>query len=98
MVVIKVPSLEDIKAGFVNDPLDKIMGLPTYNDIDKLQKQCMQNATMLESTLGGGANGLAGLVELPGVYLMRTGHNFLRPLNPDDAPPYQAGQSPVQQE
>eukprot|EP00957_Ditylum_brightwellii_P173966 13244666-Ditylum_brightwellii.AAC.1 len=53
---------------------------------------------MLESTSGGGANGLAGLAELPQVYLMQTGHNFLCPFNPGDAPTYQARQTPAQRE
>eukprot|EP00957_Ditylum_brightwellii_P168183 12803127-Ditylum_brightwellii.AAC.1 len=64
-MMIKALSLDDIKAGFVNDPLDKVVGQPTYNDINKIQKQNIRNARALESTLGGGANGLAGLAELP---------------------------------
>eukprot|EP00957_Ditylum_brightwellii_P138306 10541692-Ditylum_brightwellii.AAC.1 len=65
MMTIKSLALDDIKAGIINDPLEKVVGQPTYNDIDDIQKQSIRNATMLESALGGGANGLACLAVLP---------------------------------
>eukprot|EP00957_Ditylum_brightwellii_P106447 8120815-Ditylum_brightwellii.AAC.1 len=73
-MTIGAPSVEDIKASFAHQTLDKINGEPQYADIEKLQHQCVCNATALESTLSGGNNGLDGLAEFLVVYHTRTGH------------------------
>eukprot|EP00957_Ditylum_brightwellii_P204584 15339953-Ditylum_brightwellii.AAC.1 len=87
-MTIKVPSVEDIQAGFVHGPVNKIVGEPTYKSIEHLQNQLICNAFTLESILGGGNNGLVGLVKFPQVYLLCTGHNFIRTPNPGEAPIY----------
>eukprot|EP00957_Ditylum_brightwellii_P201670 15326693-Ditylum_brightwellii.AAC.1 len=87
-MAIKAPSVEDIHAGFVHRPVDKMFGEPTYKSIKHLQNQLICNAFTLESTLGGGSNSLAGLVEFPQVYLLQTGHHFVRPPNSGEAPTY----------
>lgn len=88
MSLAKAPSAEDIKAGFVFQTLDTIIGEPNYNTLELIHTQCIRNATTVDSRLGGGGHGHAGLVELPDVYLLRTGHHFNRPAYPGDAPVY----------
>eukprot|EP00957_Ditylum_brightwellii_P138181 10533719-Ditylum_brightwellii.AAC.1 len=68
-MTIRAPVVEDIKSRFAHATLDHIEGEPHYAGIKKLQRQCVCNATVLESTLGGANNGLAGLAEFPAVYL-----------------------------
>eukprot|EP00957_Ditylum_brightwellii_P212098 15366961-Ditylum_brightwellii.AAC.2 len=67
-MAIKAPSIEDIKAGFVHNPINTIKGEPTYKSIKNLQNQLICNDVTLESTLGRGCNGLAGLVKFLQVY------------------------------
>eukprot|EP00957_Ditylum_brightwellii_P060216 4573584-Ditylum_brightwellii.AAC.1 len=81
-MTLNMPSIEDIKAGFVHQTCNKIKGEPSYKPIDLLQRQCIRNASTLESTLGGDNNGFARLCKFPAVYLAQTGHNFVRPPNP----------------
>eukprot|EP00957_Ditylum_brightwellii_P063222 4799017-Ditylum_brightwellii.AAC.1 len=68
-MTLNTPSIEDIKADFVHQTCNKIEGEPSYKPIDLLQCQCISNASTLESTLGGGNNGLARLCKFPAVYL-----------------------------
>jgi len=83
---IKAPSTEDIKTGFVFQQLDKIIGEPVFKDIEHLQDQCIRNASTLESRLGGGQHGLAGLAMFPAVYNLRSATPFARTPNPGDPP------------
>eukprot|EP00957_Ditylum_brightwellii_P164260 12505335-Ditylum_brightwellii.AAC.1 len=85
-MAIKAPSIEDIKAGFKHDPINPIEGEPMYKSIEHLQNQLICYAATLELTLGGGLNGLAGLVDFLQVYLLRTGHNFIWTPNLGEAP------------
>jgi hypothetical protein len=94
----KAPSPEDIKAGFVFPQLDTIVGEPTYTTLATAHTQCIRNATTIDTRLGGGGHGHAGLVEFPDVYLLRTGQHFNRPIFPGDAPLYTVGADPNQRE
>eukprot|EP00957_Ditylum_brightwellii_P110773 8448980-Ditylum_brightwellii.AAC.1 len=67
-MTVKAPPIENIKAGFVKDPLDKILDNPKHHDIDKLQKQCIQNATKLKTIFSGGNNGSARLAKFPQIH------------------------------
>eukprot|EP00957_Ditylum_brightwellii_P199960 15243473-Ditylum_brightwellii.AAC.1 len=87
-MIIKAPSVEDFQAGFIYCPVDKIVGEPTYKSIKHLQNQLISNASTLESMLGGGSNGLAGLVAFPHVYLLQTDQHCIRPANPGETPTY----------
>eukprot|EP00957_Ditylum_brightwellii_P154079 11726327-Ditylum_brightwellii.AAC.1 len=87
-MTVRAPSMKDIEAGFVHQTCNKIQGEPNYQAIDLLQRQCIHNASTLESTLGGGNNGLVGLCEFPAVYLACTGHTFVCPPNPGNFPMY----------
>jgi hypothetical protein len=94
----KAPSLEDIKAGFVFHTLNTIVGEPTYKSLELIHSQCIRNATTVDTRLGGGGHGHAGLVEFPDVYLLRTGNHFNRPAYPGDSPHYALGADPQQRE
>jgi hypothetical protein len=98
MASTKAPSLDDIKAGFVFHTLDTIVGEPTYKSLELAHNQCIRNATTVDSRLGGGGHGHAGLIEFPDVYLLRTGNHFNRPAYPGDSPTYALGADPQQRE
>jgi hypothetical protein len=98
MASTKAPSLDDIKAGFVFHTLDTIIGEPTYKSLELTHNQCIRNATTIDSRLGGGGHGHAGLIEFPDVYLLRTGNHFNRPAYPGDSPHYALGADPQQRE
>eukprot|EP00957_Ditylum_brightwellii_P141678 10793670-Ditylum_brightwellii.AAC.1 len=87
-MTIKAPLVEDIKAGFVHSPVDKIIGKPNYKSINHLHNQLIRNDAMLKSTLGGSNNGLAGLIKFLQTYFLQTGHHFMQPANPGEAPTY----------
>eukprot|EP00957_Ditylum_brightwellii_P173737 13227332-Ditylum_brightwellii.AAC.1 len=67
-MTINASSIEDIWADFVYQILNRIVEQPTYKDIAHLQQQLIRNAVMLESSLGGGQNGLSSLAEFPPMY------------------------------
>jgi hypothetical protein len=94
----RAQSLDDIKSGFVFQTLDTIVGEPTYKSLELTHTQCIRNATTIDSRLGGGNHGHAGLVEFPDVYLLRTGSHFNRPTYPGDSPHYAIGADPQQRE
>lgn len=87
-MTIKAPLVEDIRAGFLYSPVDKIIGEPKYQNIDHLHNQVIWNAATLKSMLGGGNNGLDGLISFPPTYFVCTAHNFIPPTNPGKAPTY----------
>eukprot|EP00957_Ditylum_brightwellii_P023521 1775388-Ditylum_brightwellii.AAC.1 len=87
-MMIKTPLVEDIKAGFVHSPVDKIIGEPNYKSINHLHNQLIRNAAMLKLIFGGSNNGLAGLIKFPQMYFLQTGHHFIQPGNPGEAPTY----------
>eukprot|EP00957_Ditylum_brightwellii_P137501 10483101-Ditylum_brightwellii.AAC.1 len=58
-MTVAAPSVKDLHAGFVFTHVNKITDQPTFAIIDQLQQQFIQNAATVESTLGGGNNGLS---------------------------------------
>ena len=94
---VRAPSVEDLKAGFVYDRFDPIVGEPTYATLQRLFTQIIRNATSVASRLGGGHFGLSGLAEDPAVYLLRTGYVFNRPGYPGEQPIYPQGSTPAVQ-
>jgi hypothetical protein len=88
---VNAPSIEDIKAGFVHQTLDPIIGQPNYATLDRLSTQTIRNGATVSSRLGGGNSGLAGLSEAPDLYLLRTGVFFNRPLPSAAQPIFPAG-------
>lgn len=97
-MTIKAPETDDIKAAFPHQTLPKCVGEPNYTYMDLLQNQLIRNCSTVESTLGGGQNGLAGLAEHPAQYQLRTGQPFVRPINPGNNPVYPAAATPAQRE
>ena len=85
------PSMEDIKTAFPFTSFDKIQGEPTYETIHRLETQAIRNASTVEITIPPLHNNLAGIVEQPQVYLIRTGAPFPRPGFPGNAPVFPQG-------
>lgn len=63
----KATSVEDFYTGFGEKPT-KIVGKPTYADIDALRAIIYTNAASIPSTRGGGHNGHLGMVMPPASY------------------------------
>ena len=86
------PTTQDYrKTHFPNPELDRIHGQPTIDQIVKIYKQLKQNASSVQTTLGGGQHGFLPLVitrqqwnQIPNVV------EFARPQHPG---PFQAPQS-----
>ena len=87
----QIPSVEDIKTGFPFQRFTEIQGEPTYATLNKMEQQAIRNATATEIMLPLPHNNLAGIVEQPQVYLIRTGAPFPRPHYPGNAPTFQPG-------
>jgi hypothetical protein len=83
------PTANAIKSGFVFASLDPIVGKLTYRTLDLAHTQCIRNATTINSQLGCGGHGHAGLVGL---------HHFNRPTYPGKAPTYPIGASDQEQD
>ena len=67
---------------FTHHPLNIIHGEPTYDTLKKLKKQLKSNAQAVPSTLGGGDNGLLGLVLTPAEYASVNATPFVIPVRP----------------
>ena len=67
---------------FTHHPLSTIHGEPTYADLKKLKKQLKSNAQAVPSILGGGNNGLLGLVLTPTEYASVNATPFVIPTRP----------------
>ena len=61
------PSVNDIIAAFP-EPVPRITGQPTYNNLKTLRNALKVNAGGIDSTLGGGQHGHLGLVLTPAAY------------------------------
>ena len=90
------PTTDDIKSQFPYTTLDRIIGEPNYETINKLETKTIRNASTIELTLPPPHNNCSGLVEMPQMYLIRTGHNFPRPLYPGDTPTFPPGANVAQ--
>jgi hypothetical protein len=53
---------------FEHPDLTKIIGIPTYDTLHKLNQEIKSNATSVHSNLGGGQHGHLGLVISPIAY------------------------------
>ena len=63
---------------FPHETLTTIIGKPNYESLQKLKKQLKANARYFPSTLGGGQNGLLGLVLDPAEYAIISMVPFVR--------------------
>ena len=73
--------VEQIREGFHYPTLDRQPGLSSYNTINSIHTLLKTNATSVPSQLGGGQNGLLGLVLNDALYLNLTGADFIKPPN-----------------
>ena len=73
-----------INTYFTHNTLDQIRGEPDYERLKRLKKQLKSNAQAVPSTLGGGNNGLLGLVLCTEEYARVQGATpFIVPTRPD---------------
>ena len=66
-----MPSADRIAAAFPHKIPKKINGTPSRIDIDDAQEKQTENAASRPSTRGGGANGHAGMVVPPAIYVVK---------------------------
>ena len=92
------PSQDDIKTSFPFPALDKLIGEPTYETINKLETQVIRNAATVEITLPPPHHNLSGIVEQPAVYILRTGGPFPRPTYPSNSPVFPPGSTVAQRQ
>ena len=92
------PSQDDIKTSFPFSTLDKLIGEPTYESINRLETQVIRNAATVEITLPPPHHNLSGIVEQPQVYILRTGGPFPCPAYPGDSPVFPHGSNVAQRQ
>ena len=90
MATTKAPTVEDIKGGFPHQRLTPIIGEPTFESIDRLEKECIRNASTVECRLPAPHTNLCGYIEQPGNYLLRVGAPFPPVAYPGDVPNFPA--------
>ena len=93
---MSVPSADQIKKSFPEDPLDKIHGEPTYETIATLHRTLNSNASSVHTTAGGGNHGYLGLTINNASYITLTGAMFIPPTNPGPVPVIPLGQTGAQ--
>ncbi len=71
-----------IIAGFPHPVVTKIIGRPTFSQIQKFNKKLKANAASVPTTLGGGLLGHLGLLLTPAEYATVTNAQFMFPVNP----------------
>ena len=79
-------TVESVTESFPNSSIDEIIGEPTYATIKKVERALIENASSIQSELGGGQHGYLGLVLRPAKYLTITGNAFAPHNNPGVVP------------
>ena len=79
-------TVEGITESFPNPSIPIIEGEPTYETIKKNEKLLIENASSIQTTLGGGQHGYLGLILKPAKYLTVTGQAFNPHPNPGALP------------
>ena len=95
MASTKAPTVEDIRAGFPYQRLTPIVGEPTFQSIDQLEKECIRNASTVECRLPAPHINLCGHIEQPQNYLLRVGAVFPQMAYPGNVPTFPARTNPV---
>ena len=93
---MSVPSADQIKKSFPEDPLTEIHGEPTYETIASLHRTLNSNASSVHTTVGGGNHGYLGLTVNGPSYITLTGSAFIPPTNPGPVPIIPPGLSAAQ--
>ena len=90
---MSVPSADQIKKSFPEDPLDKIHGEPTYETITTLHRTLNSNALSVHTTSGGGNHEYLGLTINNASYITLTVSAFIPPTNSGPVPIIPLGQT-----
>ena len=61
-------TVESVIESFPNPSIPKFEHEPTYDSIKQVEKYLIENASSIESTLGGGNHGYLGLIMDPAKY------------------------------
>jgi hypothetical protein len=69
---------------FEHPELTKIIGVPTYNTLHKLNQEIKSNAISVHSNLGGGQHGHLGLVVSPTAYVILSNTPYHCPDLPEE--------------
>ena len=96
MAGFTIPSVEDTRTSFPQPSVPRIDGEPTYTTIKAIHDILKSNASSIPTSLGGGAHGHLGLILLPALYVIITGHNFNQPANPGTTPTIPPGSTNAQ--
>ena len=67
---------------FEHTVLTKISGKPTYKKLLQIKRECAAKTFLVHSNLGGGANGLLGIVLTATEYALVSPVPFVRPQHP----------------
>ena len=94
----KAQTADEMRARFVFEKLDEIVGEPTHATINKLQQQVIRNLATVKIETLSGPHGLASLAETPAAYFLRAGAHFNRPAYPGATPTYPIIVSDAQRE
>ena len=79
-------TVENIIESFPNSSIPIIEGEPTYDKIKQIEKLLIENASSIQTTLGGGNYGYLSLILKPAKYQTVTGHQFQLHPNPGALP------------
>ena len=75
--------MEDtITANFPTPVLTPIVGRPDYIQVNRIYEELCENATTVDSTLGGGNHGVLGLIVTPEIYATYSNTPFNMPARP----------------
>ena len=94
--MVAAPSVDSIRDSFPFPTLPTQNGVPTYETIKAIHMKLKSNAASIPSTLGGGNQGLLGLVLDDAVYHTFTGHHFTIPAYPGALPTIPTGSTAPQ--
>ena len=83
------PTPKSYTKSFPKPGLTRIIGLPTYDTIKKVNDELSQNAASVHTDLGGGRHGFLGLTVKPTIYATISATPITAPTNP--APPVLTG-------
>ena len=76
------PTPESYIESFPKTTLTRIIGLPTYDTIKKVNDELSQNAASVHTDLGGGNHGFLALTVKPTIYATISATAFTAPTNP----------------
>ena len=79
-------TVDEILDQFSKKELTKIVGEPTLDSIQKLEEEVQENASMVDTSLGGGNHGHLGMVMAAPEYLTLARTPFAVPQNPGYQP------------